>query len=402
MLSKVKPVILTFTAFYLPGYRGGGPIRSIANMVARLSDDFQFLVVTSDRDLHDQQPYDSVNVDSWNEVGEAKVFYASPTMRTLRGITRLLRETEYDVIYLNSFFDKIYTLTPIFALKLRLAPQKSTIVAPRGEFSEGAFKLKWWKKFPFTRLAVQMGLYRGVIWHASTEFERSDIVRIIGSSDSNIAVAGNVAVAPDLLQLENVALLDELNAHVSGSGILRVCFLSRLSPKKNLDFALRVLAHVSARVEFTIYGPNEDPNYWQLCQELIEQLPSNIKVIYAGSVPNEQVIGNLRKHDLFFLPTRGENFGHVFLEAWSAGLVVLVSDQTPWRDLASQQLGWDVSLDSPDEFVRVLELAAKFDYEQWRQMSLCCKRFAHEQALGSEAIALNKQLFSIALGRTTG
>jgi len=66
----VKPVILTFVGCYLPGYRGGGPIRTIANMVDRLGDEFEFRIITMDRDLGDVKPYENVKVDSWNAVGK--------------------------------------------------------------------------------------------------------------------------------------------------------------------------------------------------------------------------------------------------------------------------------------------------------------------------------------------
>lgn len=402
MLVKVKPIIFTCTSFYLPGYRGGGPIRSIANMVSRLSDEYEFLVVTTDRDLHDQHPFQNVKVDAWNQIGRAKVFYASPSMRTLWGITRLLRETKYDLLYLNSFFDRTFTLQPLVARWLRLVPEKPTIVAPRGEFSEGAFKLKFWKKSPFTKVASRMGLYAGVTWHASTELEKTDISRMLTHDARNIAIAGNVTIAPDLLFCNGASSPVSVTETVRDPSCLNACFLSRLTPKKNLDFALRVLARVSVPVKFTIYGPTEEPSYWHLCEELIEQLPNNIKVTYAGSVPNDEVLGKLRNHDLLFLPTRGENFGHVFLEAWSAGLAVLVSDQTPWRDLKNQRLGWDLSLDAPDEFVRALELAAKFDDVQWGQIRRCCEQFAAEQAKGTDAVKLNVRLFSDALSGTVG
>ena len=52
-------------------------------------------------------------------------------------------------------------------------------------------------------------------------------------------------------------------------------------------------------------------------------------------------------NDLFFLPTRGENFGHVIAEALSVGTPVLISDQTPWRKLAAVGLGHDLPLAVP-------------------------------------------------------
>jgi glycosyltransferase involved in cell wall biosynthesis len=140
---------------------------------------------------------------------------------------------------------------------------------------------------------------------------------------------------------------------------LRLCFLSRISPKKNLDFALRVLAAVTVPVEFTIFGPVDDAAYWAACQPLIAQLPTNVRATYGGEVHPEDVRRTLTAQDLFFLPTRGENFGHVIYEALSSGVPVLISDQTPWNDLDSRGVGWNISLDSVAEFARTIETAAR-------------------------------------------
>ena len=50
--------ILTFVDYYLPGYKAGGPIRTIANMVSQLGGEFEFLIVTRERDFLDTVPYD--------------------------------------------------------------------------------------------------------------------------------------------------------------------------------------------------------------------------------------------------------------------------------------------------------------------------------------------------------
>ena len=94
----MKPIILIFTAFYLPGYRGGGPIQTIANMVDCLSDDFDFRIVTSDRDLGDSNSYPNVVVDDWNSVGKAMVFYISSNYSSFLNI--LLCELQHP---LNQF-----------------------------------------------------------------------------------------------------------------------------------------------------------------------------------------------------------------------------------------------------------------------------------------------------------
>ncbi len=48
--------ILAFIGHYLPGYKAGGPIRTLENMVDALGDEFEFRIVTSDRDLGDGDP----------------------------------------------------------------------------------------------------------------------------------------------------------------------------------------------------------------------------------------------------------------------------------------------------------------------------------------------------------
>jgi len=52
-----KPRILVVTGHYLPGFKAGGPLRSVANLVNCLRDEFEFLILTSDRDLGDTEAY---------------------------------------------------------------------------------------------------------------------------------------------------------------------------------------------------------------------------------------------------------------------------------------------------------------------------------------------------------
>src|SRR5690606_1094671 len=117
-------------------------------------------------------------------------------------------------------------------------------------------------------------------------------------------------------------------------------FLSRLSRKKNLDFAIKVLSCVRRDVHFHVYGPTpraEDVDYLSRCEELARNLPANVQYQYCGDVKNENVVRVLAGYDLFCLPTWGGNYGHVIREALTAGLAVVISDRTPWRGL--EQLG---------------------------------------------------------------
>jgi glycosyltransferase involved in cell wall biosynthesis len=386
-IASTRPMILCLVAYYLPGYRSGGPVRTIANFVDQLGDEFDIRIVCRDRDALDTKPYSNVAVDAWNAVGKAQVFYASENTVSLRGIRRLLRDTPHDVLYLNSFFSFGFSILPLLARRLHLAPRKACVIAPRGEFSQGALELKAAKKRLFISLAKSFGLYRGLHWQASSEFEATDIRRELG------ALASELSIAPDLLPA-----LDSTKSVATSrrAGPLRIIFLSRISPMKNLDFLLRVLAKVTASVELAIYGPREDASYWKQCQRLLEQLPENIYVSLHDQVPNERVRSVFAEYDLFAFPTRGENFGHVILESLSVGTPVLLSDQTPW--LSNLHNGLEVLELDDDLWVVRLNEWAKFSYDVLLEKRYAALAYARDYLTTSPSLTQNKKLFVVTSG----
>ena len=388
----MKPRVLITVNVYVPGYLSGGPVRSIANLVDSLGDEFEMLVITSDRDSSAPDPYADVQLDGWNRVGKAHVYYMRQCSQTVRGIARLLRETPHDLLYLNSFFNPRFSIIPLMVMQLGLAPKRPVLIAPRGEFSTGAYRLKSWKKRPFTSISRILSLHRGVRWHASTDLEAEDIRRVLGVPGARITVARNLVASA-------TAVTDSARNARPKDLPLRVCFLSRISRKKNLDFALRVLTQVKIPLLFSIYGPKQDPAYWHECERLISAMPSHVEVRYEGAIVNEQVQQTIARHDVFFLPTRGENFGHVFLEAWSAGVPILISDQTPWKQLEEQGIGWDLALEDEQQYVGVLEALAKLSRDAHEEFGVRCREFVARHVHDHVAIAANRRMFLEAFDR---
>lgn len=352
--------MLAFVEYYLPGYTAGGPIRTISNLVDQIGEHVRFTIVTRHSDPRDPGPYEGIQTDRMVPLGRAQVYYASPARLSVRGMRALLCELEHDVLYLNSLTSPRFTLLPLLLRYLRLVPRRPVVLAPRGELDPGALAIGSSKKRLFLGVSRFVGLYRGVIWQATNEQEGVYIRRWFG----------------DDVRVENVAnlpahhLLSLAERPRKEAGRLRICFISRLARKKNLDGALRMLQAVSGgEVVFDIYGSREDPAYWSECEALISQLPSNVAAAYRGALHHERVRDVMGQYDLFFFPTHGENFGHVIAEALSAGCPVLISDRTPWRDLARRHVGWDVSLDHPDNFREVLEKCIRMDETEmakWR------------------------------------
>lgn len=379
----VKPTVLALAEVYLPGYLAGGPVRSLAGLVEALGDEFDWKIVTTDRDFRTKQPYPDVQADCWTRVGKATVWYASPASLRSGAQCRLLRETRSDLIYFNSFFSPRFSILPMIASRLALLDSRPILIAPRGEFSPGAFRLKRWKKASYIKLARAAVIYRNVFWHATAETERENIMRTLGVAADRISVAPNLA--------SPVAAIQRV-PRPAGSP-LRVCFLSRISRMKNLDLALNALARVTAPVIFTVYGPIEDSDYWSGCLQLAERLPKHVAFQYKGPVPHEHVHAELVKHDLFFLPTRGENFGHALIEAWSAGLPVLTSDQTPWRELEAKGVGWDMPLSDVAAYGRTIDGVAAWSPARAEADRERCKEFAALVVGNRDDIARSRSMF---------
>lgn len=387
-----RPIILCFVSFYLPSYRAGGPVRTISHFVDHFGDQFDIRIITRDRDLGDSNPYSGVQLDAWNLVGKSQVFYASERMITLRGVVRLLRITPHDLLYLNSFFSYSFTILPLIARRFTIKPYLPCVIAPRGELSTGATALKAHKKRLYLTLVKAVGLYRGLQWQASSEFEVQDIRRELGD------LAKIIHIAADLPPKVNVNEQVMNTCQIRARGPLRVVFLSRISPMKNLDFLLKVLIEVTQPIEFAIYGPIQDKEYWSICESLIGSLPENVKAKYLGDVTPDKVHDVFAAYDLFALPSRGENYGHVILESLRAGTPVLISDQTQWQaddaggisTLAiSEQSSWSMEINR----------WAKFDDSLLLTRRKAAKNIVNKIILLDKILDQNKSLFDKSLSQ---
>jgi glycosyltransferase involved in cell wall biosynthesis len=201
----------------------------------------------------------------------------------------------------------------------------------------------------------------------------------------------NIRIAPDLAEPQSPAL-QALWQPREAQEPLRVCFLSRISPMKNLSGALEALSLVRNATIFNVFGPQEDKAYWAECAATISRLPAHISVCYHGSVPRNEVPLTLAPHDLFFLPTRGENYGHVIAEALGVGLPVLISDQTPWRGLQLAGVGWDQPLNGQG-FATTIDYFASLDREAQIAKRGACIRYANVALSAVELLEQNRALF---------
>lgn len=384
-----KPVIVVILDYYLPAFKAGGPLRSIANLIDALGGEFDFHVLTRDRDQGDAVPFAGVEAGRWIDREGYRVLHLPPPELGLRSLRRRVSELDCDLIYLNSFFSRL-TRNVLLLRRLGLLPRVPVILAPRGELAPQALGLKRRKKAPYLRLARAVGLYRGITWHASSAEERAEIERF-GSGP--VEVAANLP-APGMSRPATPPARPP-----KAAGSARIVFLSRVARKKNLDYALRLLARARGEIVFDVYGTPEDPQYLAECQALIERLPPNVHGSYRGAVPHERVYETLAGYHLFLFPTLNENFGHVVLEALHAGLPVIVSDATYWVDLERRGVGHDVPLADEARFLECIERLVALDGESYAAMSRRAVELARAYVEDPRPREAHRRLFREGLAR---
>lgn len=349
-----KKKILLFADWYEPGYKAGGPIRSCVNFAANMHGDYEVFVFTGDRDLNADGPYEGIRTDEWvTGASGAKIYYCSPAALTWRNISAEIRAIRPDFIYLNSMFSVRFTIIPLLITRLRRNGGKM-MLSPRGMLRSSAVAFKRSRKRVFLRLFRLFGFQRRIEFIAADETEVKDIAREFGSA-ARISLIPNFPASQPAR--EGIA--------VKAPGELSLIYIGRIHPIKNTDYLLDLLRDVRARVRLTIVGSAEDKAFWERCEKKMADLPANIVVTYAGEMPNHLLAPIIRQHHIFVLPTRGENFGHAIFEALSLGKPVLISDQTPWRQLTAAKAGWDLPLDRPEAFCAVIETAAAFGQEEY-------------------------------------
>ena len=381
---SARPRILVLTGYYLPGNAGGGPVRSVSNMIECLGDDFEFRVVTPDRDFRSSEPYPGVKPHHWTPVGKGLVYYVAPESVRRGGVLSAIRETPHDVLYLNSFFHAHYTLAPLVARRIGRLKATRVLIAPRGELGVGALRLKAWKKSPFLTFSRSIGLYGDLAWHATSDAERADVRRVV-DSNARVFIAPNLAT-PIFLEARAVP------RPVKAVGSVRLVFASRLMRKKNLAHLLRALQHVRGSVTLTVYGPIEDNLYWEECQALVRALPPHVVFEYGGFIAADDMPKRLDQHHVFVLPTLNENYGHAIVEALARGLPAIISNCTPWGDLESSGAGAIVGLADPKQLSEAIQAFISMSAEQLASFNDRAAKYGRARIEDTAALAKTRDM----------
>ncbi len=371
--------ILVFSDWFLPGYKAGGPIRSLANLVHSI--DFDFWIVTRITDHQSTEPYAGITHGVWTSHGpNVQVCYLNDGEMTSAFVKIILSEQSFDYLYFNSLFSPLYTLVPLrVARKMGLA--SSCVLAPRGMLKAGALSVKARKKKIFLVTARLLGWFKGIRWHATNEAEANEIRFHFGTACS-------IGIAPNLATKVDGAASP---AHKT-SGELRLISIARISPEKGIREALLFLkAAALDRVECSFYGVRQNSEYLEECRLIANQISGAI-ISFPGEITPEEIPSLMKNAHFFYLPTWGENFGHAIVEALQHGKPAIISNRTPWTHLPTAEAGWELPIEEP-AFVDVLRNCFKMNQEEYNRWSYGASAFGLSHANNPSHIEAYYSLF---------
>ena len=421
--------IFILIPWFHPAYKAGGPIQSIVNMVKELtvgsgqwavgssqltvgSGEFSFNIFTSNKDLDGGVL--EVACDQWisgqwimpapytkgytgdNEVmpalmtkgssgdnAKTRIWYSSSN-DILPVLKREIKEQKPDHFFVVGLYDWNYNFKPLLFTK-----GVNKIISVRGMLHPEALAQKPFKKKIYLWLWKLLGWHKKHLFHATDDVEAGYIKKVFGSS-ARVAVAGNFPLLHECLPMP-----------AKQRGVLKLVSVALISPMKNYALVLMALQAVGSRlpiaigmavgssqlasIEYNIYGPIKDGNYWEECKKLIRVMPPHIVINYHGAAPPDDIKKALAANHVFILPSKSENYGHSIIEALSAGRPVITSQGTPWNRLSDAKAGINVDVGDISQLVDAIDRFVQMDQAEMEEWSREANTYA-VNAVDVEAI----------------
>ena len=272
--------------------------------------------------------------------------------------------------------------TPVFTFQLILGAfldRPQFIVSTHVNFGPVALLIKRWLKIPYVLVAHGIEVLPQISSSRRRALIAADrvlcvsrwtqsLVRELGVNPSRVGVILN-AVSESRFSIKSKSpwiLRDQLGISETAKIILTVARLSALEGYKGHDRLLRSLTSICkelGEVVFVIVGTGDD----QLrLEKLAAKLGVAESVRFAGFVGDEKLPDFYSMADVFAMPSTGEGYGIVFLEAMACGTPVLAGNKDGSVDaLDDGRLGVLVDPTDNDSITRGLILQLKQEGPDW-------------------------------------
>ncbi len=137
--------------------------------------------------------------------------------------------------------------------------------------------------------------------------------------------------------------------------ILTICRLAKSEGYKGYDKIIQTLPDVVKEiknVKYVLAGEGDDT---ERIKQLIKDLKMEDYVVMPGYIPEKELVNYYNLCDVFVMPSKGEGFGFVFLEALACGKPVIAGNQDGSVDaVLNGKLGILVNPDKIEEISKAI------------------------------------------------
>ncbi|MDP2175539.1 MAG: glycosyltransferase family 4 protein [Bacteroidota bacterium] len=337
--------IVIFTDWYVPGYKAGGPIQSVYNLVELLSKHYHVKVITRNTDYQSNKPYSDIVADEWVKVKEnQEVFYCSSAKLSISLIKQFIKLNKDKRILINGLFSFYFSFLPL--LFVVILGVKKSFVAVRGMLHQSALSVKPIKKQIFLAFARGFGLYKSTVLLSTSVQETKEIKMALGGK-VNIQLIKNIPLVVKDLNISEKHFKNENNQ-------LKILFLGRISEEKNAHILVDALQNYPLPIKVVFCGAYVNQVYFNEFEKKLNQLPNHIQYQYINDLPHQQIETLFFNSDILVLPSLGENFGHAIFESFAFATPVIIGNNTPWKNIEEKQIGIEINPNRTDELIQAI------------------------------------------------
>ena len=300
------------------------------------------------------------------------LFETGPLARLWTAHTPGLKKTlarkipDFDLVHIQ----ELWHYPGYIASKIARSRNVPYIVTIHGELNEWNLQQKRLKKQIYMT-AIQRGiLQKSAALHAITQAESNRI--------RQLEIETPVAMIPNGIHTEEFENLPDRSQFVSRypelENRLIVLFLGRIQQKKGLDILAQAfgnLVRTRHDVRLVVAGPDEDNTLTEI-KTILKSQGALEKAVFPGMLTGEQKLEALSAADIFALTSYSEGFSVALLEALSAGLPLVITDECNFPEVGDSRAGFVVRPNDSETASALMSLLDSADLR--REMSENARR----------------------------